>query len=73
MSLGRDNWDWDPYGNESTTPTNVPNTVNNAFRQLEIQQMNAEANRAKMTTWGLVGLFAVIVFGYMSSTNARRK
>lgn len=70
MSLGRDNWDWNPSGTSGPAPT----TVNNDFRQLEIQQMNAEAaNRSKMTTWGLVGLFAVIVFGYMSATNARRK
>lgn len=68
MSLGRDNWDWNPSGTNGPAPT-----TNNDFRQLEIQQMNAEANRAKMTTWGLVGLFAVIVFGYMSATNARRK
>jgi len=68
MSLGRDNWDWNPSGTSGPAPT-----TNSDFRQLEIQQMNAEANRAKMTTWGLVGLFAVIVFGYMSATNARRK
>lgn len=70
MSLGRDNWDWNPSGTSGPAPTTMSN---NDFRQLEIQQMNAEANRAKMTTWGLVGLFAVIVFGYMSATNARRK
>lgn len=67
MSIGRDDWDWNPSGTAGPAPT----TTNNDFRRSEILAMNAEADRAKMTTWGLVGLFAVIVIGYISATNRR--
>lgn len=66
--LARDNWDWNPSGDAGPAPT----TTNNEFRRSEIRAMNAEAERAqKMTAWGLVGLFAVVIIGYISATNRR--